>query len=101
MISVNAEISFESSKLRFTPLLVAVFKNQKKMNQKITFNDGTTIVHAIGQGQSDYALCGDDLAGDSGLGVLGGGYGEAQPTNDAIDCKVCLAVIEHVKNNFL
>jgi len=50
------------------------------------------IVHFLNSGQSDVALCGQDLAGDSELG-----WEAAEQTKEKVNCKDCIRIVEHCK----
>lgn len=61
------------------------------IREKIIEN-GKVIVHFVGVRQQDYALCGQDLAGDSKLGYL-----ESQRTNEKVTCRDCIAIVKFCK----
>ncbi len=54
--------------------------------------DGEVIVHFVGIGQKDYALCGQDLAGDTGLG-----WEPGEQTKEKVNCPNCIATVEFCK----
>ena len=58
------------------------------IREKIIEN-GKATVHFVGVGQQDYALCGQDLAGDSKLG-----YEESQVTKEKVTCRDCISILE-------
>ncbi|SFC81269.1 hypothetical protein SAMN05421780_11062 [Flexibacter flexilis DSM 6793] len=59
--------------------------------EKIT-QDGKQLVHFLGFGQKDYALCGQDLAGDNLLG-----YEASQTTNEKVNCPDCIEIVVYCK----
>lgn len=59
----------------------------QKLKHKITKK---TIVHCISAGQSDYSLCGHDLAGDTD-------YDNAVRTTEKINCEDCIDIINFCK----
>ena len=63
--------------------------------QKQIFENGVEIVHFVGVSQPDYALCGQDLAGDSI--DENGKYDTAMVTLDKCDCKDCIRIVEVCK----
>lgn len=71
-------------------MLAAVFFIMA-IREKIIEN-GKATVHFLGVGQQDYALCGQDLAGDSTLG-----YEESQGTKEKVTCRDCIAIVEYCK----
>lgn len=60
---------------------------QEKLKHKITKK---TIVHCISVGQSDYSLCGQDLAGDTE-------YSSSVRTTEKINCEDCVNIINFCK----
>lgn len=68
----------------------------KPLKKAQIFESGKIIVHFTGVFQSDYALCGQDLAGDS-AGFDGEGAYESEPTNNKVDCEDCLRIVYHCK----
>lgn len=66
--------------------------------QKIEFEDGFTTVHFTGTQQSDYALCGQDLAGDGANFTGHGAYPTAELTKDKVDCEDCLRIVAYCKS---
>lgn len=64
--------------------------------QKQVFSSGKSLVHFTGTGQTDYALCGQDLAGDSidDRGV----YEAALPTDEKVNCADCIRIVEYCKS---
>lgn len=66
------------------------------IKQKVTFENGKTVVHFMGTGQADYALCGHDLAGDSIH--ENGSYGESTDTEEKVNCKHCISIVMYCKN---
>ncbi len=61
------------------------------LREKIIENGNATI-HFVGEGQKDYALCGQDLAGDSKLG-----YEKSEGTKERVTCRDCIAIVEYCK----
>lgn len=59
--------------------------------EKITEN-GKEVIHFVGVGQNDYALCGQDLAGDVFLGCE-----EAAPTKNKVTCSDCIDIVKYCK----
>lgn len=59
----------------------------QKLKHKITKK---TIVHCVSAGQSDYSLCGHDLAGDTD-------YDSAIRTTEKINCEDCIDIINFCK----
>lgn len=62
------------------------------LREKIIEN-GKVTVHFVGVGQKDYALCGQDLAGDSKLG-----YTESQNTKEKVTCRDCIEIVEYCRS---
>jgi hypothetical protein len=56
----------------------------------VRHRDGRNVVHYRGPFGNDYALCGDDLAGDEGVGE-DEGWTQAAPTRRCVNCERCLA----------
>mgnify|MGYP003613857238 CR=1 FL=1 len=77
-------------RLVYTDLLAVMFQNMA-LREKIIENGNVTI-HFVGVGQKDYALCGQDLAGDSKLG-----YEESEGTKERVTCRDCIAIVEYCK----
>ncbi len=83
-----------------TPLLETSFRQLKKyrntiIKDKITFANGSAIIHFRGIFQKDYALCGADLAGDSI--DENGYYDESKITDEKVNCPHCIAIVDYCK----
>jgi hypothetical protein len=61
------------------------------IREKITEN-GVDVVHFLGSGQGDVALCGQDLAGDKFLG-----WDESTQTKEKVNCRDCIAIVKYCK----
>lgn len=70
----------------------------RPLKQKLIYEDGFTVVHFTGTTQSDYALCGQDLAGDNANYDGHGGYGVAEATYSKVDCKDCIRIVSYCKS---
>jgi len=63
------------------------------MRELLKYNDGTEIVHFVGVGQKDFALCGQDLAGDDEMG-----WSSSTETKLKVNCKNCIEIVEYCKS---
>ena len=54
--------------------------------------NGVTTVHYVGVFQKDYALCGQDLAGDN---LKDCEYDSGVVTDEDVNCKDCLAIVNY------
>lgn len=66
------------------------------IHQKQIFENGESVIHFPGAHQSDYSLCGQDLAGDS-LDERGN-YEQSEYTKEKVNCKDCIKIVEHCKS---
>jgi len=65
------------------------------IKEKITFENKNTIIHFRGTGQSDYGLCGADLAGDTIH--ENGKYDNAEQTTEKVNCEDCIGIVNYCK----
>ena len=67
----------------------------KPIREKQIFENGDVVIHFRSPIQSDYALCGQDLAGDS-IDERGN-YENSIQTNERVTCKTCIEIVEYCK----
>lgn len=66
------------------------------IHYKQIFESGKSIVHFASNGQGDYALCGQDIAGDDFSHEEA--YGEATITKEKVNCKDCISLVRYCKS---
>lgn len=67
----------------------------KVIHEKQIFANGDVVIHFRSPIQSDYALCGQDLAGDSIDDR--GNYENSIQTKEKITCRHCIEIVEYCK----
>lgn len=65
------------------------------IHEKQEFENGVIIIHFLSPFQSDYALCGQDIVGDSI--DENGAYDNATHTKEKVTCQSCIRIVEYCK----
>jgi len=70
-------------------------KKVKSNRVLLVHDDGREVVHYVGAGQADYALCGHDILGDS---IHGDGWGMGIRTKEEVTCVYCIEIVEYCRS---
>jgi hypothetical protein len=66
------------------------------IHEKQEFANGVIRIHFLNPIQGDYALCGQDIAGDTI--DENGAYDNATQTKEKVTCQQCILIVEYCKS---